>query len=111
MRNPVAKNDYNRAATHPDRSKRPQLTVNEGLLDYYAENAQEVAQSVYDNREVGLFIDSGQMKPVTHDSGIVIKRQPLSEEDKKERVLRVEIVFTPKLGTELASLMDSLAKR
>ncbi len=47
MRNPVAKNDFNRAATHSDRSKRPQLTVDEGLLDYYAENAQDVAEGEY----------------------------------------------------------------
>ena len=52
MRNPVAKNDFNRAATHPDRSKRPPQTVDEGLLDYYAENASEVAEDVYDNTEV-----------------------------------------------------------
>lgn len=47
MRNPVARNDFNRAATHPDRSKRPQLTVDEGLLDYYAENAENVAYCEY----------------------------------------------------------------
>lgn len=52
MRNPVAKNDHNRAATHPDRSKEPQLTVDEGLLDYYAENAQDVAQSEYERASV-----------------------------------------------------------
>ncbi|QEG12349.1 hypothetical protein OMEGA_287 [Klebsiella phage vB_KaeM_KaOmega] len=48
MRNPVARNDYNRAATHPDRSKRPQKTVDEGLLDYFAENAENVAYSEYE---------------------------------------------------------------
>lgn len=48
MRNPVAKNDHNRAATHLDRSKEPQNTVDEGLLDYFAENAEKVAQREYD---------------------------------------------------------------
>lgn len=48
MRNPVARNDYNRAVTHPDRSKRPQKTVDEGLLDYFAENAENVAYSEYE---------------------------------------------------------------
>ncbi|UNA02900.1 hypothetical protein [Enterobacter phage vB_ExiM_F5M1E] len=47
MRNLVAKNDHNRAATHLDRSKEPLLTVDEGLLDYYAEHAENVAQSEY----------------------------------------------------------------
>lgn len=47
MNNPVAKNNFNRPATHPDRSKEPQNTVEEGLLDYYAENAENVAQGVY----------------------------------------------------------------
>lgn len=48
MRNPVARNDFNRAAAHPDRSKRPQKTVDEGLLDYFAENAENVAYSEYE---------------------------------------------------------------
>ncbi|QQG33564.1 hypothetical protein [Pectobacterium phage PcCB7V] len=48
MRNPVARNDYNRAATHPDRPKLPQKTVDEGLLDYFAENAENVAYSEYE---------------------------------------------------------------
>lgn len=52
MRNLVAKNDHNRAATHLDRSKEPQLTVDEGLLDYFAESAENVAQRVYDNTRV-----------------------------------------------------------
>lgn len=111
MRNPVAKNDHNRSATHPDRSKEPQLSVDEGLLDYYAENAQAVAQGVYDNREVVLFINDEQIKPVTHDSCVVMKRQTLSEEDEKERILRVELVFTPKPNAELTALLDSIAKR
>lgn len=52
MRNLVAKNDFNRAAVHTDRSKRPQMSVGEGLLDYYAENAQNVAQSEYERASV-----------------------------------------------------------
>lgn len=48
MRNFVAKNDRNRAATHLDRSKEPQLTIDEGLLDYFAENAENVAYSEYE---------------------------------------------------------------
>lgn len=52
MRNLVAKNDHNRSSVHPDRTKRPPNTVDEGLLDYYAENAVDVAQDVYDNPEV-----------------------------------------------------------
>lgn len=48
MRNPVARNDYNRSATHPDRSKEPQQSVDEGLLEYYAINAQSVAYSEYE---------------------------------------------------------------
>lgn len=47
MRNLVAKNDRNRAATHPDRSKRPQKTVDEGLLEYFSENAENVAYREY----------------------------------------------------------------
>lgn len=52
MRNFVAKNDYNRAAVHPDRTKKPQVGVLEGLLDYYAENAQDVAQSEYERASI-----------------------------------------------------------
>lgn len=48
MRNPVARHDYNRSATHQDRSKRPQNTVDEGLLDYFVENAENVAYSEYE---------------------------------------------------------------
>lgn len=47
MRNLVAKHDRSRAATHLDRSKEPQQTVDEGLLDYYAENAENVAYCEY----------------------------------------------------------------
>lgn len=35
MRNFVAKNDFNRASTHVDRSKEPQLTIEDGLDDYH----------------------------------------------------------------------------
>lgn len=48
MRNFVAKNDFNRAAVHPDRSKEPQKTVDEGLLDYYVENAQGLSEEQYE---------------------------------------------------------------
>lgn len=51
MRNPVAHHDHNRAATHPDRSKNPPNTVDEGLLDYLAENAENVAQEEYERSE------------------------------------------------------------
>ncbi|QYC52500.1 hypothetical protein [Salmonella phage SSBI34] len=47
MRNLVAKHNHNRPAIHPDRSKEPQNTIEEGLLDYFAENAQDVAQEEY----------------------------------------------------------------
>lgn len=52
MRNPVARNDFNRAATHPDRSKRPQKTVDEGLLEYFSENAENVAYCEYQRSSV-----------------------------------------------------------
>lgn len=34
MRNFVAKHDFNRASTHVDKSKEPQLTIEDGLNDY-----------------------------------------------------------------------------
>lgn len=37
MRNLVAKNDFNRAAVHLDRSKEPQVSVEEGLEEHYIE--------------------------------------------------------------------------
>lgn len=52
MRNLVAKHDHNRAAVHTDRSKQPQSSLLEGLLDYYAENAQDIAQSEYERASV-----------------------------------------------------------
>lgn len=55
MRNLVAKNDHNRSATHLDRSKEPQLSVDEGLLDYFAENAENVAQREYDRASGFLY--------------------------------------------------------
>lgn len=67
MRNPVARHDHNRAATHQDRSKRPQQTVDEGLLDFYAENAENVAQSVYRescSRVVGMTPDDSDLVPM-----------------------------------------------
>lgn len=109
MRNLVAKHDRNRAATHPDRSKRPQLTVDEGLLDYYAENAQDVAEGVYDNSSVRCFIDGQEVKPLV-DFTPAVKCPPLSEEDIKGRTLRVELTLTPTPGL-LAEFLDSLAKR
>lgn len=109
MRNPVARNDYNRAATHPDRSKRPQKTVDDGLLDYYAENAENVAQRVYDNKEVRCFIDGEEVKPVV-DFTPAVKCLPLSEGDMKSRTLRVELTLTPTPGL-LADFLDSFVKR
>lgn len=64
MRNPVAKNDFNRSAVHPDRSKRPQNTVDEGLLDFYAENAENVAQEEY-GRVVGMTPEDSYAVPMT----------------------------------------------
>lgn len=120
MRNPVAKHNHNRAVVHPDRSKRPQKTVDEGLLDYYAENAQDVAQGVYkdacdrvllsrnrDNHVVGMMPDDSYIVPMTPGD---IKPIELSEQDKKERILRFEIVFTPQ-NTALDELMEYLAHR
>lgn len=52
MRNLVAKYDHNRAAVHTDRSKEPQLSLDEGLLEYFAENAQDVAQSEYERASI-----------------------------------------------------------
>lgn len=128
MRNLVAKHDRNRAATHLDRSKESQLSVDEGLLDYYAENAENVAQEEYGRcadylppgtvikksdypKLARLFMNGEEIKPVTHYTDMVLKREPLSEEDKKHRTLRVELVFTPRPCTELAALLDSLLKR
>lgn len=67
MRNPVARHDFNRASTHQDRSKRPQQTVDEGLLDFYAENAENVAQSVYRescSRVSGMSPDDSDIVPM-----------------------------------------------
>lgn len=128
MRNPVAKHDHNRAATHPDRSKEPQLSVGEGLLDHYAENAENVAQEEYGRcmdylpqktvfkksdypKLARIFMNGEEIKPVTQFTEAALKHKPLSEEDKKNRVLRGELVFTPKPCTELAALLDSLLKR
>lgn len=110
MRNLVVKNDRNRAATHLDRSKEPQLTVGEGLLDYFAESAENVAQRVYDNESVRCFIGETELKGVV-DLEPAIKFPPLSEEDKENRVLRVEMSFTPGYNPALAEFMDSLANR
>lgn len=120
MRNLVAKHNHNRAAVHPDRSKKPQKTVDEGLLDYYAENAQDVAQGVYkeacervvlsrnsDDHVVGMIPDYSYIVPTTL---VDIKPVELSEQDKKERILRFEIVFTPQ-NTALDELMEALAHR
>ena len=109
MRNFVAKNDRNRAATHLDRSKEPQLSVDEGLLDYYAENAENVAQRVYDNKEVRCFIDGEEVKPLV-DLTPAVKCLPLSEEDTKSRTLRVELTLTPTPGL-LSDFLDSFVKR
>lgn len=110
MRNLVAKNDRNRAATHLDRSKEPQFTVGEGLLDYFAESAENVAQRVYDNATVRCFIDGTEIKGIK-DFEPAITCPPLSEEDKENRILRVELSFTPGYNLVLAEFMDSLANR
>lgn len=127
MRNPVAKHDYNRAATHLDRSKEPQLSVDEGLLDYYAEHAENVAQEEYGRcadylppgtvikksdypKLARLFMNGEEIKSVTQFTDAVIKHEPLSEEDKKSRTLRVELTLTPTPGL-LADFLDSFVKR
>lgn len=110
MRNFVAKNDRNRAATHLDRSKEPQLSVDEGLLDYYAENAENVAQRVYDNKEVRCFIDGTEIKGIV-DFEHIVRCPPPSEEDIRDRVLRIEMSFTPGYNPVLIEFMDSLLKR
>lgn len=43
MRNPVSRHDFNRASTHVDRSKEPQLTIEDGLDDYEEEKTDEEA--------------------------------------------------------------------
>lgn len=126
MRNPVARNDYNRAATHPDRSKRPQNSVEEGLLDYYAENAQSVAQSEYnkasgwlspgqvvkksDHPDLGRVFINGKILGVIKEFSQAAHCPPLSEEDKNNRILRVTLCLTPTPGT-LEELLDSFVKR
>jgi len=120
MRNPVAKHNHNRAAVHPDRSKMPQTSVEEGLLDYYAENAHNVAQEVYkdtcdrvvlsrnsDNHVVGMMPDDSYILPMTPVDIIPVE---LTEQDKKDRILRFEIIFTPQ-NTALDELMEALAHR
>ncbi|URC22675.1 hypothetical protein KASHIRA_01010 [Serratia phage vB_SmaM-Kashira] len=47
MRNLVAKNDFNRAAVHTDRSKEPQDSGDEGLLEYLAQTSENAAQEEY----------------------------------------------------------------
>lgn len=110
MRNQVVRNDFTRAATHPDRSKRPRLTVGEGLLDYFAENAQDVAEGVYGNSSVRCFIDGQEVKPLL-DFAPAVKCPPLSEEDTKNRVLSVELSMKPTSADLLAGLLDSIANR
>lgn len=109
MRNPVARHDYNRSATHQDRSKLPQNTVDEGLLDYYAENAENVAQTVYGIDSVRLFLGNKEIKRLD-DHAPKVKVLPLSEEDKRNRVLRVEFTLDHISGT-LTELMDSFVRR
>lgn len=128
MRNLVAKHDRNRAATHLDRSKEPQQTVDEGLLDYYAENAENVAQEEYDRckdylppgsvvkksdypKLARLFMNGEEVVGVKDIVNHSVCCPALSEEDIKNRVLRLELIFTPKPSTELAELLDSLLRR
>lgn len=92
MRNPVARNDYNRAATHPDRSKEPKLTVDEGLLDYYAENAHSVAQEVYEDACSRVAGTSENYHVVQSSPPVIVVVPELSEQDIKDRVLRVEML-------------------
>lgn len=111
MRNLVAKRNHNRAATHLDRSKEPQLTVDEGLLDYYAENAQNVAEKVYDSSSVTVFLDGKDAPRFMKDSDVVIKCPGPSEEDKEKRVLRVELMFTPRTNSAFSEFLDELSNR
>ena len=81
-----------------------------GLLEYYSENAQDVAQAVYDNREVRMFIDGKGIKAVTKNLDLSLGCPPLSEEDKQDRILRVEVMI-PLVPDVLKELMDELSKR
>ncbi|URC22143.1 hypothetical protein CHUUTOTORO_00580 [Serratia phage vB_SmaM-ChuuTotoro] len=53
MRNLVAKNDFNRASVHADRSKEPQDSVEEGLLEYLAQTSENDAQAEYGRHIAG----------------------------------------------------------
>ena len=53
--NPVAKHNQNRAATHPDRSKEPQSSVEEGLLEYLAKTSENDVQEEYRRAMMGNF--------------------------------------------------------
>lgn len=128
MRNLVAKHDRNRAATHLDRSKEPQQTVDEGLLDYYAENAENVAQEEYERcadylppgtvikksdypKLARLFMNGEEIVGVKDIVTHSVHCPTLSEEEIKNRILKVELVFTPRPSAELAELLDSLLRR
>lgn len=91
MRNPVARHDHNRASVHPDRSKKAPITACEGLLEYYAQNAEDVAQRVYkdscdhvvlargknNHRVIGMSPDDSKIVPMVEDC----KTIPMTKED------------------------------
>lgn len=72
MRNLVAKNDFNRASVHPDRSKEPQDYVDEGLLEYLAQTSENDAQEEYRKGsyqpgEVKLYICGEEIKSFSEE--------------------------------------------
>ena len=108
MRNPVARNDHNRAAVHTDRTKCPPNTVDEGLLDYYAENAQDVAQSVYDGCRVRLFIGDEEIKSSAGETMLIKAGTPEVDWDNcmigKNELGEIEVFECPE--EDLLSWLD-----
>lgn len=61
MRNPVAKNDFNRAAIHPDKKKDDAPKIQEGLDELYQEKDPEyIAFNEYTERVKATKIFSHQ---------------------------------------------------
>lgn len=65
--NPVAKHNQNRAATHLDRSKEPQTSVEEGLLDYFSKTSENDAQEQYQRTMMGNFVYVDEITPIETD--------------------------------------------
>lgn len=77
MRNLVAKNDFNRASVHADRSKEPQDSVEEGLLEYLAQTSENDAQAEYGRHIAGssvkLYI-CGEEISTFSDAAVVVTK-------------------------------------